>query len=65
MRHLQGYSFNLDTGFEDQLVAVIERPWNVWQDFNNLDSTRSVMKHKFNDYGSIKSKLMTLDMELK
>ncbi len=43
MRHLMGYISNLYTSFEDQLVADVERSWNVWQDFNNLSNAISII----------------------
>ncbi len=50
------------TRFEDELktLTFIE----IWKYLHNLDSTKSMMKHKFNDYGSIKSNVLTLQMRL-
>ncbi len=47
VRRLLGYRKNLYTGIGDQLktLNVLE----VWNDLYNLDSTKSMMKHKFND----------------
>ncbi len=53
MRHLLGYSYNLYPGFENQLKTL--NVLKIRTDLYNQDSTKSIMKHKYNDYGSIKS----------
>ncbi len=52
-------------------VLVLKTNWQmlcgheIWQDFDLKDSTKCMMKQKFNGYGCIKSKLLTLNMRLK
>ncbi len=47
MRHLLGYSCSLSIGFEDQLEAL--NVLEICNDLQNKYSTKSMMKHKFND----------------
>ncbi len=47
MPYLLGYSCTLYCGFEDQLNTL--NVHGIWNDLYNNDSTKSMMKHKFND----------------
>ncbi len=37
----------------------------MWHGLSNLDTTKSMMKHKVNGYGSIKSELLRQNYEAK
>ncbi len=57
-----GYSCNLFIGFKDQVKTL--NVLKIWNDLHNEDSTKYMIKHKFNDLRSIKSYVLILNMRL-
>ncbi len=58
MRHPLGYNCNLYTGIKDQLKTL-----NFHEIWNDLQ-LRSMVQPKWNDLGSIKSNILTLNKRL-